>query len=588
MLQNHSSKWSAAASPGGLIGLFLTIFALMALGLSILSLAGRFEIALSETIIIVMLGVSVFAAVILVYLLVAYVTISYRLEPEQLRIRCGLWSATIPYDEMESVEPITDVLGEDGLGWVPYWPGYYLGVRSTDVGNVRVVATLPPRRQIAIVRSDGEIFAISPERPQLFIEDLARWHGAYFAWLEHQDVEATDERPAAIQASGGDLFQRDHEPANQPAAHFVHDAEDTNPVGYPVAPAPAVQPAFGYQGAPEPADETIEEPEPKAYPVPPAFGTQEAPEPSGETVPEPEPQDQPDPPAFGHSQVADYPEEAPEPPRQPDPASHDAMDQPREAEPSPEPVQPEPGPVFGTSQPASEEPQGAPKFGFTPPEVEPSYRPADHFAGQEPTEESETPTDQLRVWYPEPPARHDHSSAEQAYQHFADAGWTTEQAAVEQEPQSAEAAPFAPPKPVIAPHGTPRREVMQPLTRVQRAEPVPTSPALRPMIHQDPVSLGFVSVSLLTGLAMVGYLLIQWDDIPPSLTLHWNAEGLPGRVGEAREIWILPLIAGIVFLANIGLAWSIAQFDRFAARLTLSSTVIAHIVIWIALLMILG
>ena len=83
------------------------------------------------------------------------------------------------------------------------------------------------------------------------------------------------------------------------------------------------------------------------------------------------------------------------------------------------------------------------------------------------------------------------------------------------------------------------------------------------------------------------YILVQYQDIPPSLTLHWNVDGLPGRIGEPREIWILPTITGLVLIANIGLAWSVALFDRFAARLMLGSTILVNAVTWVALLMIL-
>lgn len=577
MLQDHSSKWSAAASPGGLIGLLLTILALMALGTSVLSLAGEFEIALSETIVIVLLGVSVFATTLLLYLLVAYVTISYRLEPEHLRIRCGLWSTTIPYEEMESVEPISDVLGEGGLGWVPYWPGYYLGKRTTDAGTVRIVATAPPRRQIAIARSDGEIFAISPERPQLFIEDLARWHQSYFAWLDTQEATASD-RPAAVREAPYDSapdYEEDRQQADFVHAYDYDDVDSTTGVSMAHPPPAPEQPSFGHQQPPDHPETQYPE-----YSGEPAFQGYEA-EQEQDRRPEPSAA------SFGFQPVSDsaddYTPAHEQPAYQETPQradDHMSAGAPRESS-------PEPRPAFGTSMPADQEPAPAVRFGVAPPEVEPSYIPADHAPEQQQPDESEVPTDQFQVWFPEPPADDEQPQTEQPDQQFAEDGTIAAQPVAEQEHHAGQSQPLAPPKPVISPSGTPRREVMQPLTRVERAESPETSPALRPMIHRDPVALGFVAVSLLTGIAMAGYLLIQWDQVPPSLTLHWNADGLPGRVGEAREIWILPLIAGIVLFANIGLAWSIAQFDRFAARLALSSTVIVHIVIWIALLMIL-
>jgi lipoprotein signal peptidase len=86
---------------------------------------------------------------------------------------------------------------------------------------------------------------------------------------------------------------------------------------------------------------------------------------------------------------------------------------------------------------------------------------------------------------------------------------------------------------------------------------------------------------------MVTHITVQYDNIPASLTLHWNVDGMPGRVGDPQEIWVLPVIAALVLFMNVGLAWSIAQFDHFAARLMLSSTLVVHVIIWIALFTIL-
>jgi hypothetical protein len=88
--------------------------------------------------------------------------------------------------------------------------------------------------------------------------------------------------------------------------------------------------------------------------------------------------------------------------------------------------------------------------------------------------------------------------------------------------------------------------------------------------------------------AMIVFIFVRFQDVPPSITLHWTVEGLPGRVGTAQEIWILPIICGLVLIANFGLAWSIALFDRFAARFLLGSTILVHAVAWVALMMLIG
>lgn len=236
--------------------------------------------------------------------------------------------------------------------------------------------------------------------------------------------------------------------------------------------------------------------------------------------------------------------------------------------------------MFGTSFPADQDPATGQRFGASAPDVAPAFGIPVHVE-LEPLPEpeidpaSEAPTAPYEVWFPDPPSE---SEEEIPY-------------VPEQEPVRSglrSPIPFTAPEPVLAPSGRPRREVLQPLTRVYRQEPDPTSPALRPMLHRDRFSLAVAGIGVLTTVAMVGYIMIQYDDIPPSLTLHWNVDGLPGRVGEPREIWILPVIAGLVLIANVGLAWSIAQFDRFAARLLVSSTLLVHLVTWLALIMLLN
>lgn len=533
MLEDHSSRWSSAASPGGLIGLILTILSFIAVVTSILSLTGRFAIALDDTILYVVLGLSTFTTFLLVYLVSSYVAISYRMDGGKLTICWGLWSVDIPYDQIEAAEPAIDVLGDQNTGWQPFWPGYYVGTRNTDVGTVRVVATLPPRRQILISRSNGEMYAISPERPMLFMEELARWHFQFNEPIASQDYQDVD-RPVPIQEQ------------TRPA-----DSLDTG-IG-PVEPPHAV---LQEPSTPYPAPETEE-----------AF------------VPE-TPVERPD----ELPREADYRDDVTEDHRKqgvvPPPAQ--TGDRTGSIPNAPE----QPAPVFGTSGPADQPPHSSPGFGTAAPEVSNPFRPNQNPPSEPGEVASEFDPVPYEVWFPERPPERE-AEFQKSYQQFVDAGWTSEQQAVESPKESSSAPPFTAPKPVISPAGLPRSQVLQPLTRVYRSETDATSPAIRPTIHRDPVSLVFIGAGLVTVAAMALYILIQYQDIPQSLTLHWNVDGLPGRIGEPEEIWILPTIAGLVFVANIGLAWSIAQFDRFAARLMLSSTLIVHVVTWVALLMIL-
>ena len=109
--------------------------------------------------------------------------------------------------------------------------------------------------------------------------------------------------------------------------------------------------------------------------------------------------------------------------------------------------------------------------------------------------------------------------------------------------------------------------------------------AARPVaLFADPAA---VTLMLLGGAllaAMLWFILLRFDSVPQTLPLHYNTLGQPDRIGSPREIFLLPLIAGVVAAANIALAWSVIRFDRFAAHLLLTGTCLVQAVTWVALL----
>jgi hypothetical protein len=535
MLEDHASRWTAAASPGGLIGLVLTILSIMAIVAAVLSITDRFAIPLDDLILYVILGVAVMAGLVFLYLLIAYLTISYRLDPEKLTIKWGLWSTALPFEQIVAVAPAMEVLGDQPSGWQLFWPGYYVGSRNTEIGKINVLATLPPRRQVLVARSDGEVFAISPERPLLFMEELARLHDEFRL-----------REPERFEPESGDVSM----PETAAEARSSGAVPVTSPDPHP---EPVASPSDSYQTHP--------------------------PLPSAESIPSEERTDQ----TFGSA------------PLQPEPVRHWEASPVIDDEPHREPafgVQPAEStsdPLddadtarYQLPQPPVDEEQAFGVATPVPPEAAPveALSEPDEDVAEEELPAAEPPPD---VWSPPRPADGGHPIS---VQQFVDAGWTAEQPVLDvvHDPRgvmdrSQHEAP--------AYHDRADAPVLQPLTRVHRSRPAGTSPALRPTLIHDPVALALAAVGLLATAAMVIYVLVQYQDIPPSLTLHWNVDGLPGRVGEPREIWILPIIAGMVLVANIALAWSIAMFDRFAARLMLGSTIIVHLVTWIALIMLL-
>jgi hypothetical protein len=110
--------------------------------------------------------------------------------------------------------------------------------------------------------------------------------------------------------------------------------------------------------------------------------------------------------------------------------------------------------------------------------------------------------------------------------------------------------------------------------------------ALVPRLGRDPLSLVLLGLALLLLASQFVFLLVQSSRLPEMLVLHWNAAGLPDRIGTRREVWILPIVATIVVFANVALAVLAASLERFAAWLLLGGTIIVLILVWIALLVI--
>ncbi|MDW7981304.1 MAG: PH domain-containing protein [Thermomicrobium sp.] len=107
-------------------------------------------------------------------------------------------------------------------------------------------------------------------------------------------------------------------------------------------------------------------------------------------------------------------------------------------------------------------------------------------------------------------------------------------------------------------------------------------PVLRSALVRDRVALGLVVASLVLLGGLVGFLLLRSAQFPETLVLHWNASGLPDRIGTRRDLWLLPIVAAIVTIANIALAFLTESLERFAAWLLLSGTVVVLVLIWVA------
>lgn len=98
----------------------------------------------------------------------------------------------------------------------------------------------------------------------------------------------------------------------------------------------------------------------------------------------------------------------------------------------------------------------------------------------------------------------------------------------------------------------------------------------------DHVSLVLLGVAVFSLLLMWITVANRIGSLPDSIALRYGAEGLPSLSGAPRALLRLPLLATVVTLMNVIVAWSISSADRFAGRFIVAAAILVHLLIWIA------
>jgi hypothetical protein len=162
--------WHPAAGYGRLVGLtFIACLALIALLSMLLLIQDRGTVRVIWG--VVFFGATAAAAGV-AHLLRGLSTMRYVLREDHLRIEWRRVVRRIPYDDMLQVTyHLRDVI--DLPDREPYWPGYRVSTIRTRNGVWHSYATVPPHRRVRIT-TPVATFAISPERPVLFIQELER------------------------------------------------------------------------------------------------------------------------------------------------------------------------------------------------------------------------------------------------------------------------------------------------------------------------------------------------------------------------------------------------------------------------------
>lgn len=105
---------------------------------------------------------------------------------------------------------------------------------------------------------------------------------------------------------------------------------------------------------------------------------------------------------------------------------------------------------------------------------------------------------------------------------------------------------------------------------------------------QDRLGLGLLAAGFLVLLALVGFLCARFPGLPPLLPLHFDAQGIPDRLGSRGEIFYLPLVGFVVLFTNGVLGGALYARERLASYLLWGAGALVQVLFWGAVLGILA
>ena len=124
------------------------------------------------TLYLVLGGAALILLPLLAYRLYALNRSYYSLDRDRLTLKWGLRIEQIPISDIEWIRPMAALVGSLPQPFLAL-PGSVLGVRRhTDLGLVEYLASDP--NDLLLISASGKVFAISPEDPTLFMEDVQR------------------------------------------------------------------------------------------------------------------------------------------------------------------------------------------------------------------------------------------------------------------------------------------------------------------------------------------------------------------------------------------------------------------------------
>jgi hypothetical protein len=107
-------------------------------------------------------------------------------------------------------------------------------------------------------------------------------------------------------------------------------------------------------------------------------------------------------------------------------------------------------------------------------------------------------------------------------------------------------------------------------------------------IWRDRWAWTLIGLSLLANLALYGYLALVYDQLPAILPFHFDVLGQADRIAPRSEILRLPQVALLMLGLDLGLGLVVYGRQRIAAYLVWSGGLVLQMLVWGAVLTIVG
>jgi hypothetical protein len=101
-------------------------------------------------------------------------------------------------------------------------------------------------------------------------------------------------------------------------------------------------------------------------------------------------------------------------------------------------------------------------------------------------------------------------------------------------------------------------------------------------LWRDSLVLALIFASLVGLAGLVIYVYVWMPSLPPLLPLHYNGLGSVDLIGPRTDLYKMPGIGAVVFLADLVLSSILYRRERMAAALLLTSSALVQVMLIVA------